>query len=194
MSQPSLPHGSVVAFYGDSLTSGFGASSPAVRWSSLLCGRRNWTEVNPSIPGIGFVQNRGDHNLPEIIINAHPDAILVTLGANDLRIVDTMALQIQTAIANDLQALREGAPDAYILVAMPFSPLSFRPPQLVSIEKWLRDGAALVSASVIESGAWITGRSDLTVDGIHFNDAGEKRVADLMDKAIDTAVACEGIA
>jgi lysophospholipase L1-like esterase len=71
---------------------------------------------------------------------------------------------------------------------MPFSPLSFRPPQLIALEGWLRESATAVSASVIESAAWMAGRDDLTVDGIHFNDEGERRIADLMDAAIQHAL------
>ena len=189
MENLALPHGSIVAFYGDSLTSGFRASSADLRWSTLLCRRHGWIEVNPSVPGLGFVQDRGDSGLPALIVEAHPDAILVTLGANDLRLVDSAGAQIKAAIADDLARLRAGAPEADIFVAMPFSPLSFRPPQLVLLEGWLREGAASISAPVIESASWMTGRADLTVDGIHFSDEGERYIADLMDEALAAYVA-----
>lgn len=184
MSHLALPHGSVAAFYGDSLTSGFAASSPSLRWSTLLCARRGWIEVNPSIPGLGFVAERGNRDLVATILAADRDVIFVTLGANDLRLVDTRAPEIEAAIDADLARLRAGAPAARVLVAMPFSPLSFRPPQLVALEGWLRRGAAAVSAEVIESGGWMAGRSDLTVDGIHFSDEGERQIAELMDAAV----------
>jgi lysophospholipase L1-like esterase len=184
MSDLKLPHGSVVAFYGDSLTSGFGASSPSVRWSTLLCARRNWTEVNPSVPGLGFVHERGDRDLPGTILAAEPDLILVTLGANDLRLVDSQPGAIAEAIRSDFTRLRTGAPASTILVVMPFSPLTFRPPQLATLEGWLRDSAAAIDAPVIESDTWMEGRSDLTVDGVHLTDAGERRIADLMNAAV----------
>ena len=181
--------GSVVAFYGDSLTAGFGASSPDRRWSTLLCARHQWSEVNPSIPGLGFVQDRGDRDLPGTIIDSHPDLVIVTLGANDLRLVDSVPTQVESAIDTDLTRLRNGVGDAPILVAMPFSPLRFRPPQLTKLERWLRSAAEDIDAAVIESDEWMAGRDDLTVDGIHFNDAGEKRISELMDAAIREALA-----
>lgn len=184
--------GATVAFYGDSLTSGFGASSPDRRWATLLCRRHHWNEVNPSIPGLGFVHERGDRDLPGIIVASHPDLVIVTLGANDLRLVDSRPHDIQAAIAADFTRLRDGAGEAPILVAMPFSPLSFQPPQLATLEGWLRDAAASIDAIVIESDGWMAGHEDLTVDGVHFSDAGEQRIAAYMDAAVREALAATG--
>lgn len=188
MTREPLPKGSVVGFYGDSLTAGFAASSPGARWSALLCARHGWVEINPSISGLGFVQARGSRDLPGEIIAAAPDLILVTLGINDLRLVDGRAADIRAAIDTDLHRLRDET-GAIILVAMPFSPIRYRPPQLIALEGWLRTGAAEIDAPVIESEEWMADRPELTVDGIHFNDAGEARVAGLMDQAVETLVA-----
>lgn len=178
-----LPAGAVVAFYGDSLTAGFGASSASSRWSALLCARHGWREVNPSISGLGFVQSRGSRDVPGAIVAAKPDLVLVTLGANDLWIVAQRPREVETAIHADLRRLRDET-DAVILVAMPFSPISYRPAQLVTLEGWLRDAAREIGAGVIESASWMADQVGMTIDPVHFNDAGERRMADLMDAAL----------
>jgi lysophospholipase L1-like esterase len=185
--RPHLPPGSVVAFYGDSLTSGVGASSPSARWSTLVCDRCDWIEVNPSLPGLGFVQSRHT-DLPATILEARPDAIVVTLGLDDQLLVDTMPDRVRGAIATDFERLRAGAPDAHILVALPLTAYTSVPSQLVTLERWLRVSAATVSAPVIETADWLRGRTDLTIDGTHFNDAGQRRIASLMEPALLSAV------
>jgi hypothetical protein len=34
------------------------ASSPSKRWSTMICAQRGWKEFNPSVNGLGFVNNR----------------------------------------------------------------------------------------------------------------------------------------
>jgi lysophospholipase L1-like esterase len=177
----SVPAGSVVGFYGDSMTSGVGASAPDRRWSSLLCAQEGWTEVNPSIPGLGFVQARGGTDLPGQIAAASPDLVLVTLGLNDLLLVDSHATELQAAIASDLGTLRASAPDAHIVVFALLSPLSFEPRQVAAINGWLRAGAADVDGVFIpKSAGWLAGNPDWTVDGLHFSDAGNAAIAELI--------------
>ncbi|MGB3908886.1 MAG: SGNH/GDSL hydrolase family protein [Pseudolysinimonas sp.] len=177
-----VPAGSVAAFYGDSLTMGLGATSPEQRWASLLSARRGWTEVNPSIPGLGFVQARGGLDLPAQIVEARPDVVFVTLGINDLWLVESDGASVETAIASDLERLRAGVPDARILVFALFSPLAAEPPQATVMNGWLRASAAQVGATfVTKSSHWLVDRREWTVDGIHFNDAGNAAIADLMD-------------
>jgi lysophospholipase L1-like esterase len=176
-----VPAGSVVGFYGDSMTSGFGASAPDRRWSSLLCAREGWTEVNPSIPGLGFVQSRGGTDLPGQIAAAAPDLVLVTLGLNDLGLVDSHATELQAAIASDLGTLRDSVPDAHIVVLALFSPLSFEPRQVAAVNGWLRASAADVDAVFVpKSAGWLAGHPDWTVDGIHLNDVGNAAIATLI--------------
>jgi lysophospholipase L1-like esterase len=144
--------------------------------------------VNPSVPGMGFVQSRGDTDLPTTIIEARPDAILVTLGLDDQLLVDTIPDRVRTAISNDLHDLRSGVPDAQLLVAMPMTVYETLPTKLNTLQRWLRTSAAAVSAPVIETAAWMRGRVELTIDGTHFNDAGQLRIARLMDPAIQSAI------
>ena len=177
-----VPAGSVVAFYGDSLTVGLGASSPAKRWSTLLCARRGWTEVNPSVSGIGFVKARSGTDLPGAVIAADPDLVIVALGHNDLLLVDQRGPEVEAAIEADLAHLRAALPDARIVVLALFSPLTFDPPQLTTVNGWLRAAANDIDATFItKSSTWLVGNPTWTVDGIHFSDEGNARIADLLD-------------
>jgi lysophospholipase L1-like esterase len=177
-----VPAGSTVGFYGDSLTFGLGASDPSRRWATLLCVRRGWTEANPSVSGIGFVKARAGTDLPGQIIAAHPDLVVVALGHNDLLLVDSRGSEVEAAIHDDLTRLRNGLPDARIVVLALFSPLSFEPPQVTAVDGWLRAAARDVGATFVpKSSGWLVGHPDWTVDGIHFSDAGNAAIADLLD-------------
>ena len=76
----------IVAFYGDSYTRGTGASSPERRWSTIVSEERGWYEFNPSVDGLGFVNNRGfGDDLVDLIVehDPPPDIVIVTMGLND---------------------------------------------------------------------------------------------------------------
>lgn len=51
-----------LAVYGDSYTVGKGTSDPSLRWSTLLCHRHGWEEMNEGINGLGFLRRRQDRN------------------------------------------------------------------------------------------------------------------------------------
>src|SRR5689334_20724590 len=80
-----LPADPLIGFYGDSYTLGTGASAPAKRWSTIVCRERGWREFNPSVNGLGFVNNRDEDgvDLPAEIIARKPDVVMVTMGLND---------------------------------------------------------------------------------------------------------------
>lgn len=177
-----VPAGSTVAFYGDSLTVGLGASSPAQRWSTLLCASRGWTEVNPSVSGLGFVKGRGTTDLPGRIVASGADLVLVALGHNDLLLLDERGSELEAAITADLLALRAGLPDACIVVFALFSPLPFEPRQVTTLNGWLRVAAEAVDGVFVSASAgWLVGHPDWTIDGIHFSDAGNAAIAALVD-------------
>lgn len=177
-----VPAGSTVGFYGDSLTYGLGATSPELRWSTLLCARRGWLEVNPSVSGLGFVTARGTRDLPAELIAAQPDLVIVALGHNDLLALDRAGDAVHAAIDADITRLRAGLPEARIVVLALFSPLSFEPPQVAVLNGWLRDAAGAADAVFVsQSSGWLVGHPDWTVDGIHFSDVGNAEIARLVD-------------
>ena len=43
---------------------GTGATAREKRWSTIICTERGWTEFNPSVNGLGFINQRRDRDLP----------------------------------------------------------------------------------------------------------------------------------
>ena len=187
-SVPTAPEadGPVVAFYGDSYTSGMGASAPSKRWSTIICERRGWAEFNPSVIGLGFVVNRhvdGDGDLPSVIIEQDPDIVIVTLGLNDVFSFGTAASEIERQIAADLERISTALPDARIIVVEPFWHAGEAPESLDTIAGWLRDAAADIDADYIAGAShWLQGHPEwMSWDRLHPNDAGYAELASRMD-------------
>ncbi|MER3388841.1 MAG: SGNH/GDSL hydrolase family protein [Microcella sp.] len=181
--------GPVVAFYGDSYTLGTGASDPSLRWSTRISESRGWVEVNPSVNGLGFINNRerfGEGDLPSMIIQADPDIVFVTMGLNDNFSFPFAADAIEAQIDADLRRLTEALPEARFIVVEPFWYTSERPPSVPIIIDWVRDAAERYGADYIpDASTWIQGREgEMAADGLHPNDEGYAEMARLMDAAL----------
>lgn len=187
--EPPIDDEPLVAFYGDSYTLGTGASDPSVRWSTRISESRGWREFNPSVNGLGFINNRalfGEGDLPSLIIEQQPDIIMVTMGLNDNFSFFFAADAIEAQITTDLQRLRDGVPDARIIVVEPFWYTAQRPESLEIINGWVRDAAAEIDADYIDGAStWIAGREgEMAADGLHPNDEGYDLMTELMDAAL----------
>jgi len=181
--------GPVVAFYGDSYTLGTGASDPSVRWSTRISESRGWVEVNPSVNGLGFINNRqvfGDGDLPSKIIDADPDIVFVTMGLNDNFSYSFAADAIEAQIDADLRRLTEALPEARLIVVEPFWYTSERPPSVPIILEWVRDAAERYGADYIPGAStWIQGREgEMAADGLHPNDEGYAEMTRRMEAAL----------
>ena len=181
--------GPVVAFYGDSYTLGTGASDPSVRWSTRISESRGWVEVNPSVNGLGFINNRqvfGDGDLPSTIIEADPDIVFVTMGLNDNFSYSFAADAIEAQIDTDLRRLTEALPEARLIVVEPFWYTSERPPSVPIIIEWVRDAAERYGADYIPGAStWIQGREgEMAADGLHPNDEGYAEMTRRMEAAL----------
>jgi lysophospholipase L1-like esterase len=175
--EPGTGTGETVAFYGDSYTLGTGASAADKRWSTQVAAERNWREVNPSVNGLGFVNNRsqfGGDDLPGSIIAADPDIVFVTMGLNDNFSFATRAEQIEQQITLDLDRLRAGLPEARFIVVEPFWYTDDRPDSVETIIGWVKDAAAEIDADYISGAShWIEGHPEwMASDGLHPNDEG----------------------
>jgi len=118
----------VVAFYGDSITTGHRSiSSPTKRWSARVSARYGWTELNCARGGLGFVRWRGERPADDAprehtgeplglladVLSSDAAACVVALGCNDsvLTRIDIdagerlWAPQIRRAIERDLDLL-----------------------------------------------------------------------------------------
>lgn len=174
-----------VAFYGDSYTLGTGASTPEKRWSTIICRERGWTEFNPSVNGLGFVNNRSTLGADLItpIIAARPDIVFVTMGLNDNFAYDYAADDIRKAITADLTALKTALPAARFLVVEPFWYTDVKPVSFGVIAGWVREAAAAIRADYIPGASgWLTGHPEwMAADGLHPNDAGYAEMARRMN-------------
>ncbi len=180
------PNATRVAFYGDSYTLGTGATDPELRWSTIICESRGWSEFNPSVNGLGFINNRsifGDGDLPSLVIADDPDIVFVTMGLNDNFSFDRAADRIKAQIADDFARLKAGLPDARFIVVEPFWYTDERPESVETIIGWVRDAAADIGADYISGAShWIEGHPEfMASDGLHPNDEGYAHMADLMN-------------
>lgn len=176
---PAPPEGDgpVVAFYGDSYTLGTGASDPALRWSTVISEERGWREYNPSVNGLGYINNRstfGDGDLPDLIIEQQPDIVFVTMGLNDNFSYDRVGERIQEQMNDDIDILVEALPEARFIVVEPFWYTDERPESVEVIIRWQREMAERIDADYIEGASrWIEGRPELMAsDGLHPDDDG----------------------
>ncbi|MET0590322.1 MAG: SGNH/GDSL hydrolase family protein [Naasia sp.] len=184
--------GPLVAFYGDSYTLGTGASDIRNRWSTRISEERGWREFNPSVNGLGFVNNRQDFDaesfdLPSRIIDAQPDIVFVTMGLNDNFSYDRAAEQIHDQIDTDFARLAEGLPDARFIVVEPFWYTDERPESLAVISGWVEDAAASIDADHIPGASrWIEGHPEwMASDGLHPNDDGYAEMTLRMDAELE---------
>jgi lysophospholipase L1-like esterase len=177
------PGGPVVAFYGDSYTLGTGASDPRKRWSSIVSAERGWNEVNPSVNGLGFVNNRdrlpAGGDLVDAVIASDPDILFVTMGLNDNFSMPARADDVHAAIVADFAALRSALPETRIIVVEPFWYTDERPASLATISTWVSDEAKVIDADHIEGAShWIEGHPEwMADDGLHPNDEGYAEMA-----------------
>jgi lysophospholipase L1-like esterase len=178
-----------VAFYGDSYTLGVGASSPAKRWSTIICAQRGWQEFNPSVDGLGFVRNRrnfGDGDLPSQIVASNPDIVFVTMGLNDNFGFADQAERIRVQVSTDLEYLRLALPMARFIVVEPFWYTDDRPDSLSVITGWIKAAAEFIDADYVAGAShWVEHHPEwMAADGLHPNDDGYAHMAEQMDVAL----------
>jgi len=180
-----------VAFYGDSYTLGTGASATEKRWSTVVSEQRGWSEFNPSVNGLGFINNRntfGGDDLPGQVIADNPDIVFVTMGLNDNFSFDARADDIRDQIIDDFDRLTAELPDARVIVVEPFWYTDERPKSVDTIIGWVKDAATQIDADYIpEASRWIEGHPEwMARDGLHPNDDGYAEIAKQMDQALRT--------
>ena len=187
---PRDPNATRVAFYGDSYTLGTGATDPSKRWSSIISDDRGWSEFNPSVNGLGFINNRGtfgEGDLPSLVIADAPDILFITMGLNDNFSYDRAADKIKSQITEDFTRLNDALPDARIIVVEPFWYTDDRPESVGIIIGWVKDAAAAIDADYIPGAShWIEGHPEwMASDGLHPNDDGYAHMAVEMNAALE---------
>jgi lysophospholipase L1-like esterase len=185
------PNAVRVAFYGDSYTLGTGGSARENRWSTAISDQREWSEFNPSVNGLGFINNRsmfGDGDLPSLVIADDPDIVFLTMGLNDNFSFDARASDIRLQITDDFDRLTTALPDARFIVVEPFWYTDERPASVETIITWVKDAAEEIGADYIPNAShWIEGHPEwMASDGLHPNDEGYAEIAEQMDRALRT--------
>ncbi|MGD8168382.1 SGNH/GDSL hydrolase family protein [Herbiconiux sp. P16] len=195
MDAPTDRTAPLAAFYGDSYTLGTGASDPSKRWSTAICAERGWTEFNPSVNGLGFVNNRAStppdylesDEIPQIVAQ-QPDYVFVTMGLNDNFSMPERAEAIEHAIRTDFETLRAELPEARILVVEPFWYTDERPDSVQWIIDQVEANARAIDADYLPGAShWIEGHPEwMAADGLHPNDDGYAEMARRMNAALAT--------
>ncbi|MEA5457185.1 SGNH/GDSL hydrolase family protein [Sinomonas sp. JGH33] len=179
---------------GDSLSTGLG-SSAADSWP-VLVERDEETRldqfdvVNAAQNGSGYV-TPGDEAgtfMTEVTQYVTPEARVVLFFGSDNDIGST-ADQIREAAESAVEAARERAPEARIIVVGPPSYSANPDAELLDIRDALRSAAFRTKATFIDPIAegWIAERADELIgpDGEHPNAAGHLRLAALMEDVLD---------
>jgi len=186
---PAADDRPLVAFYGDSYTLGTGASDLSLRWSTQLAELRGWREFNPSVNGLGFINNRrsfADDDLPALIIEQQPDIVIITMGLNDAFSFDRAGAAIEQQIDADFARLTAALPDARFVVVEPFWYRPDRPQSHLTVVRWVREAAERYTLPYIAGAStWIAGAPGLmAADGLHPNDEGYALMLRNMDAAL----------
>ena len=154
-----------------------------MRWSTVICEQRGWTEFNPSVNGLGFVNNRstfGDGDLPDQIIEQQPDIVFVTMGLNDNFSYARAAEQIRAQIDDGPRPAwsRRCPTRASSWSSRSGTPTSARESVEIIID-WVHESADRIGADWIPGAShWIEGHPEwMAADGLHPNDDGYAEMA-----------------
>ena len=185
--------GSMVAFLGDSYTSGWNGAGLGPRgWPGLIGKARGWRTVNLAVPGTGFI-NPGWTNQPVAsrvlaAIEKQPDVVFIAAGHNDSRWSSTATAKAADMVIDRLHA---ALPDALLVIVAPIWPSASPPRRCVDLRDHLRRTAASVDAIFIDPLAegWFTGSRQRLIgaDGIHPTTAGHRYMAERVLAALAVA-------
>lgn len=184
--QNSIP---TAAFLGDSYTHGTGASTPALRWSSLVADAKGWTEANAGLGGTGYattssVNGCGKDYCPTYlervgeIVASSPSVVVVSGGQNDRTLLSSDPEAVKAAVDATYSSLRAGLPDAEIVAVGPSAP-GTAPASLIEFDGWVHTAADAVGAtyvSLIDPPVIVP--EMVLPDGGHVDDSGHRAIAD----------------
>lgn len=188
VASPTGPHGpgSTVAFIGDSLTAGNGASTPAKRWTTVLAVDHQWREVNVGHPQSGYVVggSSGDCTLatcppfPDVVgqvVPANPALVIIAGGSNDLgQDLGTVGQSVTRTVTS----LREALPQATVVVLAPWWDMRPEQPGFAELSTTIKDAATAAGATWIDTGQPLKGHGELFgQDGYSPNDEGHATLA-----------------
>jgi acyl-CoA hydrolase len=177
---PSIPAGSAVLAFGDSVTYGTGAS-PGEDWPTLLGAMTGWRVVNAGIPGDTAEAGKG--RVGSLLEEHRPALVIVEIGGNDF-----LRRRSQKAVKEDIRQIlstvrTSGA--AVILVAVPelslMGAVTRRPSDAALYAELGKEEKVPVISDVFSD---ILGQPELCSDQIHPNARGYRQMADGIDAAL----------
>ncbi|MBF0550771.1 MAG: arylesterase [Deltaproteobacteria bacterium] len=170
----SKPSGSAIICFGDSLTSGTGATE-GMDYPAQLSSKIGQPVINAGIPG--DTTARALSRLDQDVLSMSPRIVLMTLGGNDLKngVPKDAAIQNLKTIIEAIQA--KGALVVVGGVDIPFWGRGFG----AGYRNLCKDTGAVLIPNVFEG---IIGNSKLMSDSIHPNDAGYAIMAEKCYEAI----------
>ncbi|MFD6448114.1 SGNH/GDSL hydrolase family protein [Promicromonospora sp. NPDC060204] len=173
----------VALFVGDSYTVGQGATSPELRWSTLVSEKMGWRELNVADGGTGFV--KGNPELDKLnypaqlrsVPKGSVDIVVIAGGQNDFKDLRAEPAPVFEAVADTYALAVQRFPDAEIVSVGPSTPWA------VGLEARALDSA--VRAAAAEAEATYVSLLDPNIvqgrlvheDGIHTTDAGNAAIA-----------------
>ncbi len=184
--------------YGDSLLEGWVASAPALGWGVVAARRHGLDLVNLGYAGSA----RGEIPCAEAVATIEADVISISHGTNCWGRTPHSAGMFLENTRAFLDIVRQGHPHTPVVVASPVvRPDAESTPNRLgasladlraAMEQAVHERiAAGDGAMVLVPGVEVITAADLA-DGIHPNDAGHARLADVFGAAVATAAAAAG--
>ena len=170
----SRPTGENIICFGDSLTSGFGAS-PGMDYPSQLEGIIGRPVINAGVVGdttVGALTR-----LDKDVLNRSPRIVLITLGGNDL-----MSGVNEEVFSNNLRTIIEMIQDRGALVIVGGIEITYWGEEFWEVYKQVCQETGAVLINNILHG--IIDKPELMTDFIHPNDAGYTIIAQRFYKAM----------
>lgn len=175
----------VVAFVGDSYTSGAEASSRSKRWTTVLSREMGWIELNYGDGGTNYGtagQLRGARaytdRLTDLIIS-QPDIVVVSTAGNTLNVDQVPGMK------ETFGTLRTKLPEARIIALSPFGKPGDYREALVPFGEDIEREVEAVGGEYVDVGHPLGTRNDITAeDDIHPNDTGYRLLAEAVADAL----------
>ncbi len=188
--------GKSAVFIGDSYTQGTGASSPGLRWTTLVAARRGWQETNLGFGGTGYLTAAGVQgcgrpvcpNYQDVVdqaVAAEPDVVVVSGGQNDFPAFETDQPRVAKAINQTFGDLRRELPDAHLIVVGPSTAGKVNPTvtNFDSVVERAAQRHGVTYISLVRPTPAITPGMVLA-DGAHVNDEGHSAIAERLLDAL----------
>ena len=188
--------GQRAVFLGDSYTRGTGASSPGVKWTSLVAAQRGWQETNLGFGGTGYLTAAGVQgcgrpvcpNYQEVVgqaVSAEPDIVVVSGGQNDFPAFETNRPGVTKAVNSTFASLRRDLPDARLIVVGPSTAGKVNP-TVTGLESVVERAAQDHGATYISLNrpTPVITPNMVLPDGAHVNDEGHRAIADRVLSAL----------